>query len=117
MHAAAAVRAGDVALVMRRVDPWPDDGMAGDRGLRAGSSVAAEVASSVEIGSLSGAALAHAQAMVSAAITTLERLGDLGWRTVSGEVPAAGRTSSGRDAVAERSEPFDPFEPYLGPRG
>lgn len=117
VHAAAAVHAGDVALVMRRVDPWPDDGMTGDRGLRAGSIVAAEVASSVEIGSLSGAALAHAQATVSAAITTLERLGDRGWRTVSGEVPAAGRTSSGRDAVAERSESFDPFDPFLGPRG
>jgi hypothetical protein len=50
-----------------------------------------------------------------AALETLERLSDLGWRAVVGDPPRiVGRTRDGRapwaiggDAVAERTESFD----------
>jgi hypothetical protein len=35
---------------------------------------------------------------------------------VAGEVPGAGRVASGREAVTERTETFDAFEPLLGSR-
>jgi hypothetical protein len=116
VHAAAAVRAGDVAFVLRQFDPTGDD--VGDaNGLRSGATVAAEVAAATEPGALSGLALDHARAMVKVALITLERLADRGWRTVAGEGVGAGRESTrGHDAVAERTEAFDPFEPLLGPR-
>ena len=116
VHAAAAVRAGDVAFVLRQFDPTGDD--VGDaHGLRSGATVAAEVAAATEPGALSGLALDHARSMIGAALITLERLADRGWRTVAGEGVGAGRESArGHDAVAERTEAFDPFEPLLGPR-
>jgi len=56
--------------------------------------------------------------MISAAVATLDRLGDTGWRAVSGEPPAAMRArASARESVAERTESFDPFASALGPRG
>jgi hypothetical protein len=56
--------------------------------------------------------------MVVAAMRTLEQLADQGWRTVAGDGPGAGRASSGGgQAVAERTESFDPFESQLGSRG
>ena len=88
------------------------------RGFRAGSAVAAEVAAATRPVELTGIALDHARAMVGAALATLERLADQGWRTVAGDRPGGGRGSGGgRDAVAERTEAFDPFEGVLGPRG
>lgn len=118
VHAAAAVHAGNVAFVMRQYDPWSDEGDDAAPGLRAGSAVAAEVAASTQPGRLTGPALEHARSMVNAAMATLERLADQGWRTVAGDGPGSGRASgSRRDAVAERTESFDSFEPLLGPRG
>jgi hypothetical protein len=53
--------------------------------------------------------------MVAAALATLDRLGDHGWRTVSGDPPAGGRgRMSAREAVTERTESFDPFASVLG---
>jgi hypothetical protein len=114
VQAAAAVHAGNVAVVMRHYDPWSghDDGAI--HGLRAASSVAAEVAAAAPPGALAGAALEHARSMVRAAIATLEQLGDGGWRAVAGDAPGSGRALQGREAVAERTEGFDPFEPWLG---
>ena len=43
-------------------------------------------------------------------------LTDEGWRTVAGDPPIRTRRSTARDAVTERTEAFDPFEPMLGPR-
>jgi hypothetical protein len=68
-------------------------------------------------GPLGGAAEAHATAMLAAAMATLERLSDLGWRAVVGEPPRRGdhgeavvaRVAIGGDAVAERTESFDPL--------
>jgi hypothetical protein len=55
--------------------------------------------------------------MVAAAMSTLERLADLGWRAVVGEPPrrsdparAGGRRGAiGGEAVTERTETFDPL--------
>jgi hypothetical protein len=117
VHAAAAVRAGDVAFVLRQYEPM-DDGIGDAHGLRIGSTVAAEVAAATEPGALSGLAQEHARSMVAAALTTMERLANRGWRTVAGDSVGAGRASSrGDDAVTERTESFDPFESLLGPRG
>jgi hypothetical protein len=59
---------------------------------------------------LSGLALDHARAMVAAAVSTLERLADDGWRSVLGDSPdGPERVRLGADSVAERTETFDPF--------
>lgn len=116
VQAAAAVHAGDLAFVMRQYDPSADDDDGAVQGLRAGSLVAAEVAAAAPPGPLAGLALEHARSMVSASIATLEQLADRGWRMVAGDEPGGGRTPRGRDAVAERTEAFDPFEPWLGRR-
>jgi hypothetical protein len=116
IQAAAAVHVGNLAVVMRQYDPWTDDDGATARSLRAGTTVAAEVAAAVSVGPLVGVALEHAQAMVAAALRTVEQLADRGWRTVAGDAPGGGRASRGREAVAERLEPFDAFDEQLGRR-
>jgi hypothetical protein len=59
---------------------------------------------------LTGAALDHAQATAAAALRTLERLADDGWRAVIGDGPAdAADLRLGADAVAERADTFDPL--------
>jgi hypothetical protein len=117
LQAAAAVHAGDLAYVIRHDDPWASDGGA-VASLRASSAVAAEAAEAAPPGPLAGRALEHARAMVRAAAATLDELADRGWRTVVGDEPGGGhgRALRGRDAVAERTEPFDPFESRLRPR-
>ncbi len=118
LHAAVAVHAGDVAVILRRYDPGSDGDGEAARGLRAGSAIASEIAAATRPGELTGLALEHARSMVGAAMATLEQLADQGWRTVAGDGPGAGRAAGGgRDAVAERTEGFDPFESRLGPRG
>ena len=112
--AAALARSGTESLVMRRshVDPR----RAAAEG-RAAAATAADVAGVSNPGPLSGPAEAHAAAMVTAAMATLERLADLGWRAVVGEPPRRGdhgdgavvRRAIGGDAVAERTESFDPL--------
>jgi hypothetical protein len=109
VQAAAAVHAGDLAFVMRQYDPWSDRDGAIVPGLRAGSAVAVEVAAAAPPGELVGHALDHARSMVSAALATIDRIADQGWRAVAGDAPAAGRGQRGRDAVAERTETFDAF--------
>ena len=63
-----------------------------------------------------GVALDHARGMVAAALVTLERLADDGWRTVAGDPPAGCDRGRARDVVAERTESFDPFRSLMGPR-
>ena len=118
VQAAAAAYAGDIALVLRAAGLGPDDATSAARAARAASLVSADVAQATVLGPLRGVALDHARGMISAAIETLDRLGDQGWRTVSGD-PSGSHVSqpSGRDAAIERTETFDPFEPLLGPRG
>jgi len=112
--AAGLARAGKNSIVMRR--PHVDPGRAASEG-RAAAVTAAELAEISTVGPLLGAAEAHASAMVAAAMSTLERLADLGWRAVVGEPPRrsdhAGprgtRSAIGGEAVAERTETFDPL--------
>ncbi len=115
VQAAAAVHARDAAFVMRQHAQWPGD-HATLAALRAGSAMAAEVAAAAPPGPLAGLALAHARAMIAAAIVTVEGLADHGWRTVAGDMHG-GRALGGRDAVAERTEAFDALAGVLGPRG
>jgi hypothetical protein len=112
--AAALARAGQSSILLRGVHADPRRAAAQGR---AAAMTAAEVGAATMPGRLSGAAEAHATAMVAAALATLERLGDLGWRAVVGEPPRRGddgegstaRIAIGGDAVAERTEAFDPL--------
>jgi hypothetical protein len=55
--------------------------------------------------------------MIAAALQTLDRLADHGWRAVAGDPPSGIRARSTRhEVVTERTEAFDPFESVLGPR-
>lgn len=111
---AALARAGRESVVMRRSHADPRRAAAEGR---AAAVTAAEVAEVATAGPLGGVADAHATAMIEAAMATLERLADLGWRAVVGEPPrrsdhgegAVARSAIGGDAVAERTETFDPL--------
>jgi beta-lysine 5,6-aminomutase alpha subunit len=117
LQAAAAVHAGETALVLRTAEGSPEAVAASTRAARSAADVAASVAAATEPGPLRGVALDHARGMVAAATATLDRLADVGWRAVSGEPPAAMRARAGaRESVIERTEAFDPFASSLGPR-
>ncbi len=115
LRAAATAQAGDVALVLGRLDPDDPEGRPSIAALRAGSLVGKEVAAATSPGTLTGSALVHARAVVSAASATLDGLADRGWRTVAGDPLGAGRgRTRGHEAIAERTEVFDPFGSALG---
>jgi hypothetical protein len=77
-------------------------------GTRAAVTVGAELAAALGARGLEGIALDHARGVVAAAVRTLERLADVGWRSLLGEAPGGGeRVRIGADAVAERSEGID----------
>lgn len=113
--AAALGWTGADAVVMRRAHA---DGRRAAGDARAAAAIAADVLQVAPMGPLTGAASAHAEAIVRAALTTLERLADLGWRAVVGDplrradhgrpVPRA----LGGDMVAERTEAFDPLAAF-----
>jgi D-Lysine 5,6-aminomutase TIM-barrel domain of alpha subunit len=110
--AAGLARIGRGAVVMRG-GGHPDRRRAAIEA-RAAAVVAAELASVSPPGALQGVAVEHAQAVVRAALATLDALADQGWRAVVGDGPASepegGRPRSlGGDAVAERTEAFDPL--------
>jgi hypothetical protein len=101
------------AAILRRAPSAQDI-----RATRVAAAVAAELAGVSEPAGLAGAALAHARATADAAMRTLDRLADDGWRAVIGEVPTEeSGMRLGADAVAERSDPFDPLGSELGPVG
>ena len=119
VQAAAAVRAGDIALVLRARSFGSGDAASATEAARASAAVAADVAAAgTSPGPLTGPALAHARGMVATAVATLDGLADRGWRTVAGDHPdnARGRPLGG-DAVTDRTESFDPLAAILGPRG
>ena len=105
--AAALARTGGESLVMRRIHT---DGRRAALEGRAVATVAGDLSSVSPAGPLAGVAAEHASAMVAAALATLDLLADLGWRAVVGDGPANdGLGSLGGDAVAERTEAFDPL--------
>ena len=111
LQAATAAYAGETALVLRTPGRRLQDTVRAAASTRAAASVAADVARSTTPGVLTGPALDHARGMIEAAVTTLDRLGDGGWRTVAGDPPGGGRgRSRSGESVAERTDPFDPFE-------
>jgi hypothetical protein len=80
---------------------------------RAAALVARDLAIVSPHAPLGGLAIEHGAAVVRAAVATLDALADRGWRAVVGDGVGAGRDAShalGGDAVAERTESFDPFE-------
>jgi hypothetical protein len=80
------------------------------RATRVSATVADALAGATEPRVLAGLALEHARSTATAALQTLERLADDGWRAVIGDGPAdAGDLRLGADAVAERSDSFDPL--------
>jgi hypothetical protein len=107
---AALQPSGNTAAILRRAPS------AGDlRATRVAASVATDRAASMEPAVLTGAALEHARATAAAALRTLDRLADDGWRAVIGDGPAEAIDGTlGADAVAERSDPFDPLGRELG---
>ncbi len=88
------------------------------RAARTAASVANDVAAALKPATLTGAAQAHGRATAEAALRTLEHLADDGWRAVIGDSPArAGGPRIGADAVAERSDSFDPLARELSRAG
>ncbi len=110
IHAAAAVHAGETAVVLRRTGPGRDAATTAVRLGRSATSVAAEVADATAADSLTGTALDHVRAMVLAAIETLDGLADEGWRAVAGDATDERPWSREIETVAERTDSFDPFD-------
>lgn len=106
--AATMAYAGRTSVILREATgPSVADATAG---ARAAAAVAIEVAESSGPPPLTGPARDYARATVEAAVRTLERLADLGWRDVIGEPMGASRRERlGADAVVERVEAFDPL--------
>ncbi len=109
---AAVAPAGPTSgLILRRASADSDRAASVSR-LAAG--VTAELASSLTSPVLTGLALDHARATVTAAVATLERLAADGWRSILGDSPdGSERARLGADSVAERTETFDPFATAL----
>jgi hypothetical protein len=109
---AAAVQPGPrpTAAIVRR-----SPSTATIRATRVAARIAGDVAAATEPVRLSGVALEHARETAASALGTIERLADDGWRAVIGDGPAdAADIRLGADAVAERSDPFDPLGRELG---
>ena len=108
--AAVLPLAGPAGIVVRATagDAVPEAATA----TRATAAMAAEVARSLGPLEPRGPALDHARATVAAALETLERLATRGWPSVLGAALAGvDRGRLGADAVVERTESFDPFDP------
>lgn len=105
----AVVPHGHTVAILRRAPTAADL-----RATRIGASVAAALEAATGQRALVGDALEHARATAEAALRTLDRLADDGWRAVIGDGPPdAADLRLGADAVAERSDPFDPLESEL----
>lgn len=106
----AAIRpdAGTAAVVRHRPD------RATILATRFSGVVAREVAAAYAAPALAADALRHARATAEAALGTLERLADDGWRAIVGDGPGGGLDHRlGEDSVTERSDAFDPLAAEL----
>jgi len=105
--AAVAPAGPATGIILRRATPDAAPGLAASR---AAAAVTAGLGSSYVERTLIGPGAEHARASATAALATLERLANEGWDSVLGEGP--GRLDTGGfavDAIAERTETFDPF--------
>jgi beta-lysine 5,6-aminomutase alpha subunit len=97
--------AGAVDVVLRRAgEPASIVGQS-----RAAASVAMGLRQGRSAPELSGPAADHANRAVLAAAATLAALDDTGWRAVVDQPLGVGAGGLGAEAVAERTEPFDPL--------
>jgi hypothetical protein len=96
---------GPAALLLRSAT---DDHRGAATAIRAAGRVAIAYGDVAGPPAVQGLALEHVRATVQAALSTMERLGELGWRGVLGE-PVGAPPAIGGDAVAERTEAFDPL--------
>jgi beta-lysine 5,6-aminomutase alpha subunit len=103
--------AGDVEVVLRRAVASPAESVAATRaaavvamGLRQGRSAPV----------LTGAAAEHADRAVAAAAATQAALDEAGWRAIVDQPLAMGARGLGAEAVAERTEAFDPLAVEVG---
>ena len=97
--------AGDTLAVVRR----PGSTAAEAAQTRGTTRVAASLRASRETPHLRGTALDHANRVVVAATATLRGLEEGGWTTLVDEPLGMPSGRIGADAVAERSEAFDPI--------
>jgi hypothetical protein len=105
--AAAVAPSAGAGAVLRR---GGDDAARAIAASRLAATVTRDLAGSLEPAALGGLALDHARSTVAAALATLERLADEGWRAVLGDaIEGAENVRLGEDSVAERTESFDPF--------
>jgi hypothetical protein len=105
--AAVAPAGPTTGVILRRPMPNAAPGLAASR---AAAAVTAGLASSFDERILTGPGAEHARATATAALATLDRLANDGWDSILGEGP--GRLDTGGfavDAIAERTETFDPF--------
>jgi hypothetical protein len=102
--------AGHAAFVIQR--PGRDQETTVRRA-RAATEIGLEVASAVGTPAIRGTALEHARAMAGAAVVTLERLADHGWRSVVGEPAAHAGRRLVPATVIDRGDAFDPFASRL----
>ena len=105
--AAVAPAGPTTGVILRRPMPNAAPGLAASR---AAAAVTAGLASSFDERVLTGPGAEHARATATAALATLDRLANEGWDSILGEGP--GRLDTGGfavDAIAERTETFDPF--------
>jgi hypothetical protein len=106
--AATIAGAGGAALVLARTGG--PSRRAAVASIKAAAHMGAGIGGATTETALAGPALDYARRTAEAALSTLERLRDVGWRAVLGQPPVGPpRDRLGADAVAERSEPFDPF--------
>jgi hypothetical protein len=105
--AAVAPIGPGTGVILRSPAPDPTAGLLASR---AATAVTAGLASSFAERQLIGAGAELARATAGAALTTLDRLANEGWSSVLGEGPGRPDTRGfGIDAIAERTDAFDPF--------
>jgi hypothetical protein len=98
--------AGDVDVVLRRPTGADSPSLAVTRGAAA---VAAELREARERPVLIGVALEHARLAIAAAAETFTLLEEHGWRAIVDQPLGLEAARFGADAVAERTEDFDPL--------
>jgi hypothetical protein len=108
------------AAIVAAVQPLPGTGLiirrassaleAAIGSTRESATVVADLTGSFGTRPLAGPALDHARASARAALDTIDRLSNEGWRSILGDEPKNGdRGRLGADAVADLTEAFDPF--------
>jgi hypothetical protein len=104
--AALLADAGEVDVILAR----PGAALpARARLARAAVDVASGLARSRHAPELTGVAVDHAAGVLRQAAATLRALEETGWRSIVDETPGADGIRLGAEAVAERSESFDPL--------